>query len=101
MEDKKAEDIILIDLQGIAIFTDYFVICSGNSERMIRSLVKAADETMQVKHKVKGKNIGSPSNGWTAVDYGSIVLHIFSPQQRSYYQLEELWSSGKMLLRVK
>jgi len=68
---------------------------------MIRSLVRAANEAMQTKHSIKGKNIGTPSNGWIAVDYGSIVLHIFAPQQRNFYQLEDLWSSGKTLLRVK
>ena len=101
LEDKKAEDILLIDLQGVAIFTDYFVICSGTSDRMIRSLVRAANDAMVKCCGFKGKPIGSESNGWVAVDYGSIVLHLFSPQQRQFYQLEELWSSGKTLLRVK
>jgi ribosome-associated protein len=91
----------LIDLQGVAVFTDYFVICSGSSDRMIRSLVRAAHDAMAQLHDLKGKIIGSPDNGWVAVDFGDIVLHVFSPQQRSYYQLEELWSNGKTLLRVK
>ncbi len=101
LEDKKAEDIVLMDLQGVAVFTDYFVICSGTSDRMIRSLVHAANDAMAKSHGMKGRVIGSPSNGWIAVDFGDIVLHVFSPQQREYYQLEELWSSGKTLLRVK
>lgn len=101
LEDKKAEDIVLIDLQGVAILTDYFVICSGTSDRMIRSLVHAANDAMAESYGLKGKIVGSPSNGWIAVDFGDIVLHVFSPQQRSYYQLEELWSSGKTLLKVK
>jgi ribosome-associated protein len=89
-----------LDLQGVAIFTDYFIICSGTSDRMLRSLVRAANDAMaQTNHK--GKIIGTASNGWIAVDFGDIVLHAFSPQQRQYYQLEELWSSGKTLLRVK
>ena len=101
LEDKKAEDIVLIDLQGVAIFTDYFIICSGTSDRMLRSLVRAANDAMAKMHGMKGRIIGSASNGWIAVDFGNIVLHVFSPQQRQYYQLEELWSSGKTLLRVK
>lgn len=101
LEDKKAEDIVLIDLQGVAIFTDYFVICSGTSDRMLRSLVKAANDAMAQTNNMKGKIIGSSSNGWIAVDFGNIVLHVFSPQQRQYYQLEELWSNGKTLLKVK
>jgi ribosome-associated protein len=101
LEDKKAEDIVLIDLQGVAIFTDYFVICSGTSDRMLRSLVRAANDAMSKEYDLKGKIVGSSTNGWIAVDYTDIVLHVFSPQQREFYQLEDLWSSGKTLLRVK
>lgn len=101
LEDKKAEDIVLMDLQGVADFTDYFVICSGTSDRMLRSLVHAANDAMAKSHGKKGRVIGASSNGWIAVDFGDIVLHVFSPQQRNYYQLEELWSNGKTLLRVK
>lgn len=101
LEDKKAEDIVLIDLQGVAIFTDYFIICSGTSDRMLRSLVRAANDEIAKTYQTKGKALGSASNGWIAVDFGEIVLHVFSPQQRLYYQLEELWSSGKTLLKVK
>jgi ribosome-associated protein len=101
LEEKKAEDITLIDLRNIVIFTDYFVICSATSDRMIRALVKTAEETMLSKFKVKSRVMGSPSNGWVVVDFSDIVLHVFSPKQRSFYQLEELWNNGKILLRVK
>jgi ribosome-associated protein len=85
----------------VAIFTDYFIICSGTSDRMLRSLVRAANDAMAELDMNKGKTIGSASNGWIAVDFNDIVLHIFSPQQRQFYNLEELWSQGKTLLRVK
>lgn len=101
LEEKKAEDIVLLDIREVAIFTDFFIICSGTSERMLGSLIKAANDTMQLKYKTKGRVMGLPSNGWIAVDYGDIVLHIFSPDQREYYLLEELWSNGKVLLKVK
>lgn len=68
---------------------------------MLRSLVRAANDEMAKTHQTKGKVLGSASNGWIAVDFGGIVLHVFSPQQRQFYQLEELWSNGKTLLRVK
>lgn len=85
----------------MALFSDFFVICSGTSDRMLRSLVNAANDVMQSKFEIKGRVMGEPSNGWIAVDYTDIVLHIFSPEQRDYYQLEELWSNGKVLLKVK
>lgn len=101
LEDKKAEDIILLDIHEVALFTDYFVICSGTSERMLRSLINAANDVMQSKYQLNGRVMGSPSNGWIAVDFTNIVLHVFSPDQRDYYRLEELWSNGKVLLKVK
>lgn len=101
LEDKKAEDIILLDIHEVALFADYFVICSGTSERMLRSLINAANDVMQSKYQSKGRVMGSPSNGWIAVDFTNIVLHVFSPDQRDYYRLEELWSNGKVLLKVK
>ena len=101
MEEKKAEDIVLIDIRDVAIFTDFFVICSATSDRMIRALVNTAEDTLISKFKVKGKIMGAPGNGWVVVDFTDIVLHVFSPKQRGYYQLEELWSNGKTLLRVK
>ena len=101
LEDKKAEDIILLDIHEVALFTDYFVICSGTSERMLRSLINAANDVMQSKYQSKGRVMGSPSNGWIAVDFTNIVLHVFSLDQRDYYRLEELWSNGKVLLKVK
>lgn len=101
MEEKKAEDITLIDIREVAIFTDYFVVCSATSDRMIRSLAKAAEDVMNAKFGVKSRTTGSPSNGWVVLDFLDIVLHIFSPKQREYYQLEELWNNGKVLLRIK
>ena len=101
LEEKKAEDIVLLDLRGIAMFTDYFVICSGTSDRMLRNLLKAAKDCVLKNINRKGDIQGIPSNGWIAVDFGDFVLHLFSPEQRNYYLLEELWAEGKILLRVK
>ena len=101
LEEKKAENIVLMDLRGISVFTDYFVLCSGTSDRMLRSILKTAKDAMQVQFDIKGKIEGNPSNGWIAVDFGSFVLHIFSPDQRSFYDLEGLWSDGKTLLHVQ
>ena len=68
---------------------------------MLRSLVQAANETSVEKFNVKGRVLGLPENRWIAVDYGDVVLHIFSPSQRNYYQLEDLWSQGKTILKIK
>ena len=101
MEDKKGENIVLIDLREIAIFADYFVICSGSSDRMIQGLADSAIDNIKKDFSLYPRVEGQSEDGWLLVDYGDIILHIFSPQRRDYYRLEELWSAGKMLLHVQ
>ena len=101
LEEKKAEDILLLDLQGVAPFTDYFVICSGTSERMLRALMHAAMDEVREKFQRKTIIEGEPREGWMLADFGDVVVHVFSAAQRDYYRLEELWSEGKVLLHVQ
>ena len=101
LEDKKGENIVLIDLKDIVSFTDYFIICTGTSDRMIDSLAKATIEDIRAKHKKRGKQEGLSRDGWVIVDYGDVVVHLFSPDQRDFYNLEELWEDGKVLLKVQ
>jgi ribosome-associated protein len=101
LEDKKAENIVLLDIHEIASFTDYFLLCSGSSDRMLDSLAKAAEETGDQLTGHKPRVEGSPSGGWIVVDIGDIVVHLFSPDQRDYYQLEQLWERGKLLLHLQ
>ena len=102
LDEKKGEDILLLDLVGICSFTDYFVICTGGSERTIKAL---ADEVLQKIRKietVKAQGIeGEASSGWVLLDFGDVILHIFSKGVRNYYQLEELWREGRVVLRVQ
>jgi len=77
------------------------VLCNGTSDRMLDSLAKAVIEDMREQHKKKGRKEGEARDGWLVVDYGDVVVHLFSPDQRAYYRLEELWSEGKVLLRVQ
>jgi ribosome-associated protein len=100
LEEKKAEDILLLDIQETADFADYFLICSGTSNRMIDSLAKAVFEYTKV-NKIQGKFQGEGTDGWLIGDYGDIIVHIFTPDQRDYYQLEELWSDGKTLVHLQ
>ena len=91
----------MLDLKDIASFTDYFVLCNGTSDRMLDALAKTVVDEMRAQHKKKGRVEGEAREGWLVVDYGDVVLHLFSPDQRRYYQLEELWNEGKVLLRVQ
>lgn len=101
LEDKKGEDILLIDIKDIASFTDYFVICTATSGRMLDALAKSAQETFNEKNKRRGRIEGQSHDGWMVVDFGDVVVHLFSRDQRDHYRLEELWQEGKVLVRVQ
>ncbi len=90
-----------MDLQGVVSFTDYFVICTGSSDRMLNALADGAIDKAREKHQVKGRPQGDASAGWVIVDFGNVILHVFAAEQRAYYNLEELWREGKTLLKLQ
>lgn len=101
LEEKKAEDILLLDVKGIASFTDYFIICTATSSRMLNALAEGVVEKTRITYKRKGRIEGKSQGGWLVVDYGEIVVHLFDEELRQYYDLEELWDEGKVILRVQ
>ncbi len=101
MEDKKGEDILLLDISELAPLADYFVICSGTSDRMLDALVDAVQRDVKTKHKVRPRVEGSPGDGWVLADYGDVIVHLFSPDRRDFYRLEELWDQGKVVLHLQ
>lgn len=102
ISDVKGEDIVLIDLHDVTPIADYFVICTGNSERQLKAIVERITETIREETGIKPyQSEGNATNGWVLLDYSTIVIHAFGQSQRAYYKLEELWSAGKTLLRMK
>lgn len=101
LEDKLAENILLLELTGISDFTEYFVIATGTSERMLHSLSRAVDEEIKKSTGLNAVIEGADSSGWVLLDYGYVVVHLLSEEMRDYYQLEELWSKGKVILSLK
>jgi len=100
LEEKKGEDILLLDIHEISDFTDLFLICSGTSNRMLDSLADAVLGSAKKIHAINAKVEGQASDGWLLIDLGDLVVHIFSPDQRSFYQLEQLWEKGKVTLKI-
>lgn len=90
-----------MDLKEIASFTDYFVICTGTSDRMLDALAKSVMEEIRKKHRKKGRLEGNSRDGWLLLDYGDVIVHLFSPDQRDFYDIEELWAEGKVILRLQ
>ena len=100
-EDKKAADIILLDLAGQTTMADAFVICSGGSERQLDAI---ADGIVGGLRDEKIKPIGregTATSHWVLLDFGDVVVHIFTPPERDYYSLEKHWAEAKTVLRVQ
>ena len=89
--DKKAEDIIILDVRGISSFTDYFVIMTGRSTRHVQGLADAVNETLSRKRNREAITEGLREGLWILLDFDDIVIHIFYHETRSFYDLEGLW----------
>ena len=100
-EDKKAADIVLLDLAGLTTLADAFVICSGGSERQLDAIADGVIGGMR-EEKVRpiGRE-GTAASHWVLVDFGSVVVHIFTPPERDYYSLEKHWAEARTVLRVQ
>lgn len=91
----------MLDIRELADFAEFFVICSGTSDRMLRALANDVIDTVREQYQIKGRVEGQPEDGWLLIDYGDLVVHLFSPDRRDYYCLEDLWAKGKVLLRLQ
>ncbi len=100
-EDKKAADIVLLDLRELTTLADYFVVCSGGSERQLGAIADGIVGGMRdEKIRPYGRE-GTPASHWVLVDFGIVIVHVFTPPERDFYQLEKHWSEAKTVLRVQ
>jgi ribosome-associated protein len=100
-EEKQAADIILLDIRPITLVADYFVICSGNSERQLGALTRDIAETLKRESQRSPLHVeGDPASGWVLLDYSDVVVHVFAPAEREYYRLEELWRQAVPVVQI-
>ena len=99
--DKQASNIVLLDARGVCSFADYFVICAGDTERQIRTIYDEIELTLKKEGVLPHHHEGTIDSGWLLLDYGDVIVHIFGTLEREYYQLDELWSSAKPVLRIQ
>ena len=94
-EDKKAEDITVLDLRNAHGFTDYFVICSGTNSRQIRAIADAVVDALAAAGQKPAHVEGYDRSEWVLVDYFDFIVHVFSPDTRAFYDLERLWGTAE------
>jgi ribosome-associated protein len=94
-EDKKAIDVVELDLRGVLGYTDYFLVCSGNTGRQAKAIHDGILEGLKREHELLPRRVeGSAQTGWILMDYLDVVVHIFIPETREFYRLEQLWGEA-------
>lgn len=100
--DKQASDIVLLDIRGVSLIADYFVICTVGSERQASAILKdLADKTLEEFGRKPLHQEGTPDSGWVLLDYGDVIVHVFSSSQREFYKLEGLWATATPVVRLQ
>jgi len=94
---RKASHIVLLDLRELSIIADYFLICSGESERQLQAIIDEVLEKLKAQGVSPWRVEGTADSGWILVDFSSVVVHIFDVSQRDYYQLDQLWDKARTL----
>lgn len=96
-QEKKAGDLVVLDLRGLASFTDFFLLATGSSSRQLRTIAEAIEQEL-AKKGVKPDHIeGYPHGDWVLIDYVDFIVHVFTPRSREYYNLERLWGDAERL----
>ncbi|MCR5546397.1 MAG: ribosome silencing factor [Lachnospiraceae bacterium] len=97
LDDKKGEDVSVIDISGISVIADYFIVASANNQNHLNALQDAADEVMY-KNGFSAKQVeGNRNSTWILMDYEDIIIHLFSAEDRLFYDLERIWKDGNFI----
>lgn len=101
VSDKQAEDVLLLDIRKVASFADYFVIASGATVRQIKAIIDSVEEAVSGDGVKPMGREGEPDSGWVLIDYGDVIVHIFAPEERAFYDLEGLWHTATPVVRIQ
>ena len=98
----QAEDILLLDISKAASFADFFVIATAGSDRQLSAILEEIDKQIRKGERVStmGRE-GESASGWVLLDYGDVIVHLFSPEEREYYDLESLWATAVPVVRIQ
>ncbi len=94
-EDKKAHEVVALDLRGVLGYTDYFVLCTGNTARQTKAIHDGIMEGLKREHQTLPRRVeGASKADWILMDYLDVVVHVFTPETREFYRLEQLWGEA-------
>ena len=95
IEEKKGEDIKVIDISGVSVIADYFILASGNNQRQTQAIADALEERLGRQGVFMKQKEGYTTGNWILLDYQDVVIHIFNSEDRRFYNLERIWTDGK------
>jgi len=101
LDDRKASDIVLLDIHKQSIIADYFIICSGTSDRQVRALTDSVLESVSLLGIEPLHLEGRGEARWVVIDYASVMVHVFAPGERGFYRLEELWKEALVVAHLQ
>ncbi len=99
--DKKASDVVLLDIRALSVIADYFVICTGSNPRQIQAIASAIDDKLAEQGISQRGREGNADGGWLLLDYGDVIVHIFGQMERDFYRLERLWSEAPTVVYLQ
>jgi len=92
---------VLLDARGVCSFSDYFVICNGDSRRQIQAIYEEVEHALKKDGILPHHHEGTVDSGWLLLDFGNVIVHIFAPFEREYYRLDKLWSRATPVIRIQ
>jgi ribosome-associated protein len=101
LSDTPARNTVVLDIHQLSPFADYFVITAGANERQLRAITRTISERMAEAGVRPERTEGTPSGGWIVLDFGDVLVHIFSEELREFYKLEDLWAEAPTLLAIQ
>lgn len=91
----------MLDIRSVASFADYFVIASADSDRQMQAILDAVEDALETDKPTLLGREGEPKSGWVLLDYGDVILHLFAPEERAYYDLEGMWHGATPVVRIQ
>lgn len=99
--ERLGSNIVMLDMQGVSLLADYFVLCNAESTPQFKAILEEVEKQAKATGGRLSHVEGEPESGWVLLDFGSVVVHIFDPKLRAYYNLEELWKEARLVVRIQ
>ena len=99
--ERFGSDVIMLDMRDVSLLADYFIICNAESTPQFKAILDQVENQAKTAGGHRRRVEGEPNSGWVLLDYGAVVVHIFDPELRAYYDLEELWNQARLVVHIQ